>query len=294
MNRLPLVLLTLLAASTAVVSSPPGPPPEANKDKTEPGAEAEADKPGRREAEQVVRSIDVEVLRDDQWTGVERLENPLLFYGDPTRNNDRGSVWAWGAEGRPLALLELFQDPNDRTKWVCALCNTSGGKVRASRAGAPWWRANDSAAEVKDVPGAPAPSAEVAPRERQLKRLAEKFTAHEFWEPNNTRYELRLLKRPLWTYRDQAGGVLDGALFTLANGTNPEIWLFVEARVDPKGSSKTVWQYTVGRSAWAELHLECDGKEVFAAPRADQVSAPDKPFWLDVVKAPPDADPRKP
>lgn len=166
MNRLPLVLLTLLAASTAVVSSPPGPPSEANKDKTEPGAEAETDKQGRREAEQVVRSIKVEILR--------------------------------------------------------------------------------------------------------------------------------LLTRPLWTYRDQAGGVLDGALFTLANGTNPEIWLFVEARADPKGDSKAGWQYTVGRSAWAELHLECDGKEVFAAPRADQVSAPDKPFWLDVIKAPPDADPRKP
>jgi hypothetical protein len=287
-------LLTLLAAATALVSSPPGPPAEAKKDRTEPGAETEADTPGRREAERVVRSIDVEILRDDQWTRVERIENPLLFYGDPTRNNDRGSVWGWGAKGRPVALVELFQDSNDRAKWVFALCNTSGGKVRASRAGAPLWRANDSAAELKDVPGAPAPAAEAALRQRQLMRLAEKFTAHEFWEPNNTRYELRLLKRPLCTYRDEAGGVLDGALFTLANGTNPEIWLFVEARVEPKGKAKPVWQYTVGRSAWAELHLECDGKEVFAAPRGEQVSAPDKPFWLDVIKAAPDADPRKP
>jgi hypothetical protein len=149
-------------------------------------------------------------------------------------------------------------------------------------------------AELQDVPGAPAPAAEAALRQRQLKRLVEKFTAHEFWEPNNTRYELRLLKRPLRTYRDEARGVLDGALFTLANGTNPEIWLFVEARTDPKGSAKTVWQYAVGRSAFAELHMEYDGKEVYSAPRGEQVSAPDKPFWLDVIRAPADADPRKP
>ncbi len=287
-------LLTLLAVSTALVSAPPGPSSEPKKDKAEPGAEAEGNKEARREAEQVARSIDVEVLRDDQWTKVERIENPLLLYGDFTRNNDRGSVWAWGTKGRPLATLELFQDLNDRTKWVGALCNTSGGRVRASRAGAPWWRANDSVAELKDVPGAPSPSPQAALRQLQLKRLAEKFTAHEFWEPNNTRYELRLLKQPLRTYRDEAGGVLDGALFTLANGTNPEIWLFLEARADPKEKSKAAWQYAVGRSAFAELHMEYGGKEVFSAPRGEQVSAPDKPFWLDIIRTPADADPRRP
>jgi hypothetical protein len=56
--------------------------------------------------------------------------------------------------------------------------------------------------------------------------------------------------------------------------------LFVEARVDPKDKTKTVWQYTVGRSAHAELHLEFDGKEVYEAPRGDRVSAADKPYWL--------------
>jgi hypothetical protein len=287
-------LLTLLAVSTALVSAPPGPPPEVKKDKAEPAAEAEADKQARREAERVVRSIDVEVLRDDQWTKAEQIESALLFYGDPTRDNDRGSVWAWGPKGRPVALLEIWQNVHDRARWGCALCNMSGGKVRASRADTPWWRANDSAAQLKGIPGAPTPPEEAPLRQRQLKRLAEKFTAHEFWEPNNTRYELRLLKRPLRTYQDQAGGVLDGALFTLANGTNPEIWLLVEARADPKRTPKAAWQYTVGRSSWAELHVECDGKEVFSEPRGDQVSAPNKPFWLDLVAAPLGAGPRKP
>jgi len=201
-----LTIVALLVVSTALVGSPQQPPTETNKDKPNKAASPGADEELRREAEKVVGVIDIEVLRDDKWTKVERIEKPLLFYGDHTRDNDRGSVWGWGRKGRPLALLELFQSVNDRTKWAFAICNTSGRKLRATRAGAPWWGANDSVAELKDIPGAPAPSAEARQRQRQLKLLAEKFTGHQFWDPDNSRYELRRLERPLYTYQDEAGG----------------------------------------------------------------------------------------
>lgn len=270
-----LVVAALLVASTA-----PADPPEK-------GAGPDADEEIRRAAEKVVDEIDLELFSADSWIKVERIEKPLLYFGDSTRNNDRGSVWGWGRKGRPVALLELYQNLTDRTQWVFAICNTSGGKVRATRAGAPWWRENDSASELKDVPGAPAPSTEPAQRQRQLKLLAQKFTGHQFWDPDNSRYELRRLERPLLAYRDEAGGVLDGALVTLANGTNPEILVVLEARTDPKDRTKAAWQYTVGRLAHAELHLEYDGREVFSAPRGNRVAGRDKPYWLDFIyKAP--------
>jgi hypothetical protein len=288
-------IVAVLIAATALFGSPQEPPSQENKDKNASEAAANAEEQARREAERVIRGIEMEMLIDDKWTKVERIEKPLLFYSEPTRNNDRGSVWGWGRKGRPVALVELFQDTNVRTRWVFALCNTSGGKIRASRAGAPWWRENDSASELKDVPSAGAPAAEAPLRQRQLKLLAQKFTGHQFWDPDNSRYELRLLKRPLCTYRDEPGGVLEGGLFTLANGTNPEILLFIEARVDSKNSSKHVWQYTVGRLAHAELHLEYDGKEVFEAPRANnKISAPDQPYWCDYISLARDAGPREP
>jgi hypothetical protein len=74
--------------------------------------------------------------------------------------------------------------------------------------------------------------------------------------------------------------VLDGGLFMFANGTNPEIPVFIEARADPKTGSKPVWQFAVGRLAHAELHLEYDGKEVFEARRGNKVSAANAPYWL--------------
>jgi hypothetical protein len=278
-----LLIAALLVVSIALADPSQRPPPEANKDKAGKEAGPATDEEIRREAEKLVGEIDLEVLSDDKWTKVERIEKALLFYGDPTRSNDRGSVWGWSRKGRPLALLELFQSTADRTQWAFAVCNTSGGKLRATRSGRPWWRANDSAAKLQDVPGAPAPSVEAPQRQRQLKLLAQKFTGHQFWDPDNTRYVLRRLERPLHTYRDEAGGVLEGGLFALANGTNPEIMLFIEARADPKDNKKAVWQYTVGRLAHAELHMEYDGKEVFNAPRGDRVSAPDKPYWLSFI-----------
>jgi hypothetical protein len=288
------IIVALLVVSTTLRSSPQEPTAAAKKDKTRPEAGKNADEQARREAERVIRGIELDIQSDDKWTKVERIEKPLLFYEEPTRNNDRGSLWGWAQKGRPLALLELYQDSNVRTRWVFAVCNTSGGKLRARRSGAPWWRANDSVIQFKDIPGASAPAAEAPLRQRQLKLLAQKFKGHEFWDPDNSRYELRLLARPLYTYREEAEGVLDGALFTLANGTNPEIMLFLEARMDPANRAKRVWQFAVGRLAHAELHLEYDGKEIFDAPRGNKLSASHLPYWVDFINVALDAEPKKP
>ena len=134
-------------------------------------------------------------------------------------------------------------------------------------------------------------------RQRQMKLLAQKFAAHEIYNPNNTRYDLRRLDRPLHSYRDEDAGVVEGGLFAFANGTNPELLLFVEARQAKAKASKPVWQFGVGRSANAELHLEYDGKEVYSAPRGNFVSGRDKPFWFARFQvtppaAPPGARPR--
>ena len=270
--------------SNARPDEPPKVQPDAKNDKV--GKGAESDDEYRRAAEKIISSIDMEMLVNEKWVKVKRIEKPLLFYGDPTRDNDRGSVWGWGEKGRPVALIELYQNVNDRTKWVYALCNTSGGTLRAKRDGNPWWQANESASELKDIPGAPVAAGDATQKQRQMKQLAQKFTGHEFWDPNNSRFELRRLDRPLQTYKDEENGIVEGALYTLANGTNPEIVLFIEARTNPKDATKTVWQFTVGRSAHAELHMLYDEKEVFEAPRGDKIHGSNKPYWLGFIETP--------
>src|SRR5262249_48427963 len=157
--------------------------------------------------------IQLEALVAGQWVEVKRIEQPMLYYEDATRGHTRGSVWGWGVTGRPVALLELWQNRSDRTRWAFGLNNTSGGKLRARRGGIPWWQENDSGVELKEIPAAPVPAADGPQRQRQLKLLAQRFTGHEFWDPNNSRYELRRLERPLHTYRDEANGLLEGGMY---------------------------------------------------------------------------------
>ncbi len=288
-RTIPGLALAAIALAGPVLLGPAVPrgaaqPPPADDKKEKPDGVSGEPSDMRRAAEKLVGTIELEVQTGDKWSKVKRLDKPLLLYSDNTRDNDRGSVWAWGEQGRPLALFEMFQKVGDRTIWVVGMCNTSGRKLRAGRAGEAWWRENDSAIEFKDVPATPPVAADPAARQRQLKLLAQKFTAHEVYNRDNTRYDLRRLERPLRTYRDEPAGVAEGGLFTFANGTNPEVMLFVEARTQ-KGTANPVWQYGVGRTAFAELHLQYDGKEVFSAPNGKGLSGPDKPFWASVLES---------
>jgi hypothetical protein len=125
---------SLMLAALAVSSLAPADEPK--QPAKDPGANTDEDY--RREAEKLVGGIDVELLREEKWVKVKRVEKPVLYFGDATRGHERGSVWVWGEKGRPVAVLELFRDEG-RKKWVCSLCNSSGGKVRASRDGKAWW-----------------------------------------------------------------------------------------------------------------------------------------------------------
>ena len=238
----------------------------------------------RKTAEQIADSLELELLQGDTWVKAKRIDRPLLLYTDDTRGDDRGFLFGWGEKGRPLAVFEIFQKVHLRGIWTTCICNTSGGTVRAARSGGPWWLENDSDIAFKDIPSAPAVAAESAVRQRQMKLLAQSFTAHEVYNPNNTRYDLRRLDRPLYSYSDEASGILDGGLFTFANGTNPEILLFIEARRGKTPGSKPAWQFGVGRSAAAELHLEYQGKEIYSAPRGYVVGGRNKAFWSSTLE----------
>jgi hypothetical protein len=95
----------------------------------------------RKAAEQLVDSLELESLQGDKWVKAKRIDRPLLSYTDDTRGDDRGFLWGWADKGRPLAVFEIFQKVHNRAIWTVCICNTSGGRLRAARAGSPGgWR----------------------------------------------------------------------------------------------------------------------------------------------------------
>lgn len=236
--------------------------------RAEDSADTKPESPQIAAARKHVAQFVVQELRTEK--PIERVEKPVLLYGDAARANERGSLWAFGKPGRPAALVELFQMTNQSANpiWIYGLTRTADADIRVRLpADAEWtWTPRKSDLTFKPLMNAGVPGNTPSARLRQMKDASRRFAAHEFWEPNNSRFELRLLVQPIHRYEDAAKKIVDGAVFVFAHGTNPEATLFLEA---VQGTEGPEWQYGVGRSCQAEFHVLLDDKDVHTGPRLD-------------------------
>jgi hypothetical protein len=127
--------------------------------------------------------------------------------------------------------------------------------------------------------GVPAETAEA--RLGQMKKLVRRFSAHEFY--TSGRVELRLLPAAVHRYEDRQRGLIDGAIFVIAEGTHPEASLFLEA-VQPKGQAKPAWQFAIGRSGAAEMVFFYDDKEIHRLPEIETFPPATSSYWRMLVK----------
>ena len=88
-----------------------------------------------------------------------------------------------------------------------------------------------------------------------MRQLAKRFAAKEKF--NNETIELRLIAQPIDRYQSEAEKITDGAIFALANGTNPEIGILLECDSER-------WVYGILRLSAAQSSVTLDGKEVVA------------------------------
>jgi hypothetical protein len=134
--------------------------------------------------------------------------------------------------------------------------------LRAERAGKVVWAPVRGGVEMKPVPDAPAPAESAAGRLRQLRALAEEFSATHTYPPQYITRELRLLPKPLHRYASPQRGVIDGALFAFAIGTDPEVFMILEARPDKQGRPQ--WQFGFTRDTFTAARATHKGHEVWS------------------------------
>jgi len=207
------------------------------------------------------------------------VEQPLLSFGDSARLHSRGTLWAWGKTGRPLAVMEVWRETRTAPVWVHSVTLTSTERVVLKASDSQQWQPNDVPARFTPVEQAPPVSDKRSIRTRQLKDLARRFAAHEKYGNTKTRVELRLLIQPVYRYQDPDHDILDGAVFVLAHDTNPEAVLFLEA-IGQKWNHGH-WEYSLHRSTNAETHVSLDGEEVWMCEEAGAANIrSDKAYWL--------------
>ena len=137
--------------------------------------------------------------------------------------------------------------------------------------------------KFQPLPNAPPPAETPSAGLRQMKAFLQKFSAHQLWtwrEGDGSRHELRMLTTPVHRYEDREQQLIDGALFIIAQGTNPEATLFLEA-VNSADGGKPNWQFGIGRTSFAEQIVHYEDQEVYHDPpvKHDEIFNSTNSYW---------------
>ena len=145
--------------------------------------------------------------------------------------------------------------------------------------GKPRWLPMVAGVSFQPIPGAPKPAASAPARLRQMRDLAAEFRAEDdFWGRGWN--VLRLLPTPISRYGKAGGTPEDGALFAFVLGTDPESFLFIEARSAANGLE---WQYAFApMTCWA-LKAEHKGRSVWSLPNRNTAN-PFRTFYSRVYQ----------
>jgi hypothetical protein len=177
-----------------------------------------------------------------------------------------GAIFLWADEvGRPGAAAQVFLVQSaGRTdgEWRHEFTSLSTGPFMTLQGDKPRWLPMVPGVAFQPIPGAPKPADSAPARLRQMRNLAGEFRAEDdFWGRGWN--ALRLLPTPISRYGKAGGTPEDGALFAFVLGTDPESFLFIEARPVANGLE---WQYAFApMTCWA-LKAEHKGRPAWSLP----------------------------
>ncbi|HEV3022058.1 MAG TPA: hypothetical protein VGX76_06310, partial [Pirellulales bacterium] len=92
---------------------------------------------------------------DDERGKIELLEKPLLSFGDSARVYNHGTLWTWQTKGRPVAFLELFQGPQQNSRWIHAVSLSGPPNVALDIPSAGRWQPKTTKFEPAALADAP-------------------------------------------------------------------------------------------------------------------------------------------
>jgi hypothetical protein len=191
---------------------------------------------------------------------------PLLRFTNPVGGVTDGIIVMWKEGERPAVFAQVFRVKTGEWIHECQSLASAGLSMRIGDTTP--WHPEGAAEKFTPVPDGPRAAESAVQRLVQMKALANRFSAEDDFrmsvnDPETSRYQLRLLAKPVYRYRDKERRVNDGAVFAFVHGTDPELFLILEHRGE---GDKAGWYYgLVPMTCWAvKAHL--DGREVWSVP----------------------------
>jgi hypothetical protein len=232
-----------------------------------PAAELEsADATEAREAIELAReevAKYVFYLSDDREATLQLRQEPILRWTNHLRRRFYGDVFIWTHKGRPEAVATITNSYGGYHAMETEAHSLSLGKFTATREDQPIWHPASAGLQLARVPEAPEVADSSTHRLQQMRGIARQFSAIS--SPGPQPLQLRLLPQPVYRYASTDPHVSDGAMFVFANGTDPDVFLLVEAR---EVRAKTIWHYAIARfNSHVALQVSCNDRVVWTAPR---------------------------
>jgi hypothetical protein len=116
-----------------------------------------------------------------------------------------GTLWTYGGPGRPLAVIEVYPaGVPGQFAWYSAVASlTTEPLVAQSVDGVEGqnWTPGSWDQEFRFLPEAPQPLDSAQQRTAQFSLLARRFTAHQFWQPGETKYDMSIIADPQLRYQ---------------------------------------------------------------------------------------------
>lgn len=192
---------------------------------------------------------------------VSLREKPVFRWSTPERQAIGGELYLWTFHGRPIATIGVWT--YDDIKDSHEVQSLASEPLVAVSPLFPDWRPSAANVEFREVEGVPPPDKSPVRRQTQMRNMLRQKFSGQMTKDNNAQVELRLLPQPLYRYESFPPEVVDGAMFGLAFGTDPEILVLLEARKGSSPSEPGSWYYAFAPSTSAKVLGRVDGVEIW-------------------------------
>lgn len=207
-------------------------------------------------------------FKDASKPRFQRVKSPIFSHATPARGNDIGSVFLWVDEAqRPMMVADIFAWSlnNDPKRQVVHECHSLAPEALEVRIGDRQpWKPEKPGLTWTSLPEAPKPAAMKSQRWRQARDLAQQFSANSV-DNQGGRWELRVLPQPAYQYEAQTGSSRQtGAMFAVCQGTDPELWVLLEARSDGDADR---WYFACASFTDYELKVRWNDQDIWSCPK---------------------------
>lgn len=191
------------------------------------------------------------------------VSEPVIRWSNPLGGQQaRGEIFLWTDAGLPAAVLSIneFTGSGGRVAGEEEWCSLADGPLIAT--GPHSWSPAKGVLIRQPLRDVDSPAETASQRRRQMGDLAARFAGEKTTRAGVTR-NLRLLPKPIFRYEPKDSDVLDGALFVLAEATDPEALLALEAR---RTDATYTWHYAFARMNSVRVTATYNDKLVWDAP----------------------------